>query len=121
MPIYHESLPYPDFAQPIGSDILAADDGKVVVVMKPAVSGSGFGGYGFVTLIEHGKNKEWTLYGHQSEILVKVGQEVKQGQIIGKVGSTGQSTGPHLHFEIRKEKMGGQVDPAPVLGVLATS
>ncbi|EUJ16561.1 peptidoglycan DD-metalloendopeptidase family protein [Listeria aquatica] len=117
----HESHKGLDFAQPIGSDILAADDGKVVVVMKPAVSGSGFGGYGFVTLIEHGKNKEWTLYGHQSEILVKVGQKVKQGQVIGKVGSTGQSTGPHLHFEIRKKKMGGQVDPAPVLGVLATS
>lgn len=106
-----------DFAQPTGSAIKAADDGKVVVVMKPGVSGSGFGGYGFVTLIEHRKNKEWTLYGHQSEILVQVGQEVKKGQVIGKVGSTGQSTGPHLHFEIRKDKMGGQIDPKPALGL----
>ncbi|HHP8973516.1 TPA: M23 family metallopeptidase, partial [Listeria monocytogenes] len=105
-----------DFAQPTGSDIKAADDGTVVFAGFGA-SGSGFGGYGNVVLIDHKKNKEWTLYGHQSKLVVKNGQNVKQGQVIGKVGSTGQSTGPHLHFEIRKEKMGGQIDPTPVLGV----
>ncbi|MBF2612551.1 peptidase M23 [Listeria monocytogenes] len=105
-----------DFAQQIGTEILAADDG-IVVFSGYGASGSGFGGYGNVVLIEHKKNKEWTLYGHQSMLLVKNNQKVKQGQVIGKVGSTGQSTGPHLHFEIRKEKMGAQVDPAPILGL----
>lgn len=115
---HHKGL---DFAQPAGSDILTADDGVVVVTMHNAAYGSGFGGYGNVTLIEHKKNKEWTLYAHQSEIVVKEGQNVKQGEVIGKVGSTGQSTGSHLHFEIRKQKMGGQIDPAPVLGVKASN
>ncbi|EQB9225665.1 peptidoglycan DD-metalloendopeptidase family protein [Listeria cossartiae subsp. cayugensis] len=110
---HHKGL---DFAQPTGSNIKAADDG-VVLVAQMGVSGSGFGGYGNVVLIEHTKNKEWTLYGHQSKILVKPGQNVKKGEVIGLVGSTGQSTGPHLHFEIRQEKMGKQIDPAPVLGV----
>lgn len=79
--------------------------------------GNGFGGYGNAILIEHKKNKEWTLYGHQSQVIAKVGQKVKQGQVIGKVGSTGQSSGPHLHLEIRKQQFGGQIDPAPVLGI----
>lgn len=105
-----------DFAQPTGSNIKAADDGTVVFAGFGA-SGSGFGGYGNVVLIEHSLNKEWTLYAHQSKLLVKTGQKVKQGDVIGQVGSTGQSTGPHLHFEIRKEKMGGWVDPAPMLGI----
>lgn len=105
-----------DFAQQTGSDIKAADDGTVVFAGFGA-SGSGFGGYGNVVLIEHKKNKEWTLYGHQSKLFVKNGQNVKKGEVIGKVGSTGQSTGPHLHFEIRKEKMGKQIDPASVLGL----
>ncbi|MBC1723756.1 peptidoglycan DD-metalloendopeptidase family protein [Listeria seeligeri] len=105
-----------DFAQTTGSNIKAADDGTVVFAGFGA-SGSGFGGYGNVVLIEHSLNKEWTLYAHQSKLLVKTGQKVKQGDVIGQVGSTGQSTGPHLHFEIRKEKMGGWVDPAPVLGI----
>ncbi|WP_270996770.1 peptidoglycan DD-metalloendopeptidase family protein [Listeria seeligeri] len=105
-----------DFAQPTGSNIKAADDGTVVFAGFGA-SGSGFGGYGNVVLLEHSLNKEWTLYAHQSKLLVKTGQKVKQGDVIGQVGSTGQSTGPHLHFEIRKEKMGGWVDPAPVLGI----
>ncbi|MHC5409205.1 peptidoglycan DD-metalloendopeptidase family protein [Listeria seeligeri] len=105
-----------DFAQPTGSNIKAADDGTVVFAGFGA-SGSGFGGYGNVVLIEHSLNKEWTLYAHQSKLLVKTGQKVKQGDVIGQVGSTGQSTGPHLHFEIRKQKMSGWVDPAPVLGI----
>nr|WP_271003126.1 peptidoglycan DD-metalloendopeptidase family protein [Listeria seeligeri] len=105
-----------DFAQPTGSNIKAADDGTVVFAGFGA-SGSGFGGYGNVVLIEHSLNKEWTLYAHQSKLLVKTGQKVKQGDVIGQVGSTGQSTGPHLHFEIRKQKMSGWIDPAPILGI----
>lgn len=106
-----------DFANPMGTPIKAADDGIVVVTMNNAQRGSGYGGYGNVTVLEHKKNKEWTLYAHQSKILVKEGQKVKKGQVIGKIGSTGQSTGPHLHFELRKQKMGGQINPAPVLGI----
>ncbi|EAE1301924.1 peptidase M23 [Listeria monocytogenes] len=105
-----------DFAQPSGSEILAADDG-VVLFSGMGVSGSGYGGYGNVVHLEHQKSNEWTLYGHMSRTNVKQGQQVKKGDIIGFVGSTGQSTGPHLHFEIRKEKMGMQIDPAPVLGI----
>ncbi|EAG3410080.1 peptidoglycan DD-metalloendopeptidase family protein [Listeria seeligeri] len=105
-----------DFAQTTGSNIKAADDGTVVFAGFGA-SGSGFGGYGNVVLIEHSLNKEWTLYAHQSKLLVKTGQKVKQGDVIGQVGSTGQSTGPHLHFEIRKQKMSGWIDPAPILGI----
>lgn len=113
VPEHHKGL---DFAQPMGSAIKAADDG-VVVFSGMGDYGNGFGGYGNAILIEHKKNKEWTLYGHQSQVIAKVGQKVKQGQVIGKVGSTGQSSGPHLHLEIRKQQFGGQIDPAPVLGI----
>lgn len=113
---HHKGL---DFANPFGSPIKAADDGKVVVAKHNAPYGSGYGGYGNVTVIEHKKNQEWTLYAHQSQILVKEGQTVKQGQVIGKIGSSGQSTGAHLHLEIRKQLMGGQVDPAPILGLIS--
>lgn len=106
-----------DFGQPIGTPVKASDAGVVVVTMHMAISGSGFGGYGNVIEIQHGN--EFTLYGHLSEIGVSVGQKVKQGDVIGKVGNTGNSTGPHLHFEIRKQQMGGQVDPAPILGIPA--
>ncbi|EQC0753560.1 peptidoglycan DD-metalloendopeptidase family protein [Listeria innocua] len=105
-----------DFAQPGGSEILAADDG-VVVFSGMGVSGSGYGGYGNVVHLEHQKNSEWTLYAHMLRTNVKLGQQVRKGDVIGFVGTTGQSTGNHLHFEIRKEKMGMQIDPAPVLGI----
>lgn len=113
VPEHHKGL---DFAAPEGTLIKAADDGKVIFAGM-GVSGSGYGGYGNVVAIEHAATKEWTLYGHQSKVMVKVGQQVKKGDIIGQVGSTGQSTGNHLHFEIRKSKTGNQIDPAPVLGV----
>ncbi len=58
------------------------------------------GGYGNATIISHGGGLS-TLYGHQSRIGVSQGQSVSQGQVIGNVGSTGHSTGPHLHFETR--------------------
>lgn len=111
---HHKGL---DFAQPMDDSILAADDG-VVIFAGMGANGNGFAGYGNVVLLEHKKNKEWTLYAHQNAVKVFAGQTVKKGATIGLVGSTGQSTGPHLHFEIRKEKMGGQVDPAPILGVI---
>lgn len=76
-----------------GSNILAADSGTVI-------SAGWMGGYGQATIIDHGDGVS-TLYAHQSQILVKNGQQVGKGEVIGKVGSTGWSTGPHLHFEVR--------------------
>ncbi|WP_260443002.1 lysozyme family protein [Listeria innocua] len=102
-----------DFGQPIGTPIGASQAGTVEFASF-GQSGSGFGGFGNVVLINH-HNGYWTLYAHISVLRTAVGQKVKGGQIIGEVGSTGDSTGPHLHLEIRKEKMGAQVDPYPYL------
>ncbi len=90
-----------DFAAPTGTAILAARGGTVTF--------SGYsGGYGLLVIIRH--NDEYTTYyGHMHKSYVKVGQKVAMGQTIGEVGSTGRSTGPHLHFEIRK--YGSPVDP----------
>jgi murein DD-endopeptidase MepM/ murein hydrolase activator NlpD len=86
-----------DIAAPMGQSIFAAADGQVV-------HAGWSGGYGNYTCISHGlyqgRNIS-TCYGHQSRILVSVGQPVRRGQEIGKVGSTGASTGAHLHFEVR--------------------
>ena len=60
------------------------------------------GGYGLAIALNHNKNTQQSLYGHLSEIFVKQGEVVKQGDVIGRVGSTGNSTGPHLHFEFRQ-------------------
>jgi murein DD-endopeptidase MepM/ murein hydrolase activator NlpD len=82
-----------DYAAALGTPIRAVGDGKVTY------AGWNSQGYGNMVSIRHNGTYS-TNYAHQSKILVKVGQAVKQGQVIGKVGSTGLSTGPHLHFEI---------------------
>ncbi len=82
-----------DLACPTGTPVYASRDGTV------SFSGSS-SGYGLLVKINHGDSIE-TRYGHNSKLLVKKGQKVKQGQIIALVGSTGHSTGPHCHFEIR--------------------
>jgi hypothetical protein len=69
-------------------------------------------GFGNVVVIDHG-GRIATVYAHQTEFAVEFGQEVVQGEIIGYVGSTGYSTGPHLHFEVRS--YGGAIDPAPYI------
>lgn len=79
-----------------GSKIVAADSGEVIFVNS---SGWG-GGYGLYAIIDHGNGKS-TLYAHMSGVAVQKGQKVQKGQAIGYVGSTGNSTGPHLHFETR--------------------
>ncbi len=90
-----------DIAVPEGTPIRAADGGTVAIA-------GWTGGYGNYTCINHGGGVS-TCYGHQSRIAVSVGQSVSQGQVIGYSGNTGNSTGPHLHFEVR---IGGNpVDP----------
>jgi murein DD-endopeptidase MepM/ murein hydrolase activator NlpD len=83
-----------DFGAPSGTDIVAADDGVVIVAQW-------WSGYGNCVIIDHGDGL-WTLYGHirHGGIKVKVGEEVKRGEKIAEVGTTGRSTGPHLHFEV---------------------
>ncbi|KAI9132653.1 murein hydrolase activator EnvC [Acaryochloris sp. CCMEE 5410] len=82
-----------DFGAPTGAPIFAADSGTVIVA-------EWYGGYGNAVIIDHG-NGLTTLYGHCNELYVTVGQGVQRGQTIAAVGSTGLSTGPHLHFEVR--------------------
>jgi murein DD-endopeptidase MepM/ murein hydrolase activator NlpD len=82
-----------DFGAAYGAPIHAAGDGVVVTA-------GGMGGYGNAILIDHGGGLA-TLYGHTSRIVVSAGQHVSVGQVIGYVGSSGESTGPHLHFEVR--------------------
>lgn len=96
---YHAGL---DIGAPCGTPIKAAGTGVILS------AGFNSGGYGNMTLINHGNGLS-TLYGHQSSIIVSPGQSVTQGQTIGYVGSTGKSTGCHLHFEVRVN--GNPVDP----------
>lgn len=85
-----------DIAAPSGARIVAAGSGTVIHTYSPGQSG----GYGNLTMIDHG-NGLVTMYAHQKKISVSVGQHVSKGTTIGYVGSTGMSTGPHLHFEVR--------------------
>lgn len=96
---YHRAL---DIANNPGTPILAADAGKVVVAGWSSV------GYGNHVIIDH-QNGYMTLYAHMSNFSVVVGQKVARGSQLGAMGSTGRSTGPHLHFEIRVG--GGNRDP----------
>ncbi|WP_414574600.1 murein hydrolase activator EnvC family protein [Anabaena sp. CCY 9402-a] len=99
---FHAGL---DFAASYGSTIRAADSGMVIFA-------GWYGGYGKTVIIDHGRGIT-TLYGHSSELYVTEGQTVQRGQAIASVGSTGLSTGPHLHFEVRRN--GTPVNPADYL------
>lgn len=90
-----------DIGAATGTTIVAAGNGKVILA-------SWYGGYGNCVIIDHGGGIA-TLYGHCSSLAVGVGAEVKRGQTIAYVGTTGRSSGPHLHFEVRKD--GQYVDP----------
>ena len=93
-----------------GRDLAAPEGTPVVAVLAGKVVSSGpAGGYGLAIEIEHGGLQRRTLYGHLSELYVKEGARVSQGEVIGRVGSTGLSTGPHLHFEMRIPQDGGWV------------
>lgn len=102
-PHFHTGM---DLVEPFGSPVFAADDGIVALV------GSTASGYGTYVVVAHSGGLD-TLYGHLSAALVKVGQQVTQGQAVGMEGSTGNSTGAHLHFELRINQK--PVDPAPYL------
>lgn len=99
-----------DLLAPVGTPIHVALDGVVEVVSN---GGMGFRGYGKVIVVNH-NGELWTLYSHNSSNNVKVGQKVKQGDVIGKVGRTGRATGSHLHFEVRNAK-GTPLDPMKYL------
>ena len=88
-----------------GAPVIAAADGVVTMA-------DWYGGYGNCVMINHG-NGISTLYGHGQTILTTVGTEVKKGDLIMEVGSTGNSTGPHVHFEVRIN--GSCVNPLPYL------
>jgi murein DD-endopeptidase MepM/ murein hydrolase activator NlpD len=103
-PAFHAGL---DFKGPIGAPIFAAARGQVAFVgQRP--------GYGNCVEIDHGNGLR-TRYAHMSAFRARVGQSVMAGQVIGAVGSTGRSTGPHLHFEVRLN--GQPVNPRPFLEV----
>ncbi|WP_254977413.1 peptidoglycan DD-metalloendopeptidase family protein [Cyanobium sp. ATX 6A2] len=95
-----------DLAAPTGAPVVASLGGKVV-------SSGEAGGYGLVVELEHDNPRRRTLYAHLSELYVKAGDRVRQGEVIGRVGSTGLSTGPHLHFELRLPSDGGWVAVDP--------
>jgi len=95
-----------DLAAPEGTPVVAALSGRVV-------SSGDAGGYGLAIEIEHDNPRRHTLYGHLSELYVREGDRVRQGEVIGRVGSTGRSTGPHLHFEVRMPQEGGWVAVDP--------
>lgn len=94
-----------DLAAPSGTPIVAARSGTVTLARW-------YGGYGYAVEIDHGDGIE-TLYGHNSQLLVSAGQRVSAGERISLMGSTGDSTGPHLHFEVHVS--GDPVDPIPYL------
>ncbi|MGL5083957.1 MAG: M23 family metallopeptidase [Microcoleaceae cyanobacterium] len=89
---FHNGL---DFGADPGTPVVASYSGQVSIA-------DWLGGYGLAVVLDHGAKSQETLYGHLSELFVKPGEQVKQGEVIGRVGSTGLSTGPHLHFELRR-------------------
>jgi murein DD-endopeptidase MepM/ murein hydrolase activator NlpD len=108
-PHFHTGI---DMAAPLGTPVVAAGDGVVVAVGHTAV------GYGNYVIIAHGGGID-TLYGHLLQTSVNAGDKVVSGQLVGLEGSTGFSTGPHLHFELRVQNH--VVDPMPYLPVPGTS
>jgi len=99
-----------------GVDLKAPKGAEVVTTAPGVVTYTGYdhGGYGNYVRIQHDPIYE-TLYGHLSQIFVHQGNRVKRGGVIGKAGATGNATGPHLHYEVRKN--GAPVDPTPYLPI----
>ncbi len=95
-----------DIASPSYQEVKAAMDGEVILARNSNT------GYGKVVVLRHDLGFS-TIYGHMNVIIAREGESVRQGQAIGGVGSTGRSTGPHLHFEIRHD--GRPMDPSPLM------
>ena len=91
-----------DLAAPMGTPVVATYSGRVTVA-------DFLGGYGLTVVLRHDNRSIETLYGHLSELFVRPGDTIQQGEVIGRVGSTGNSTGPHLHFEVRQPTPNGWV------------
>jgi murein DD-endopeptidase MepM/ murein hydrolase activator NlpD len=91
-----------DFTAPVGTDIYSTGKGKILVAEESR------SGYGYHVIVDHGYGYQ-TLYAHMSKILVKKGQEINRGEILGLVGNTGLSSAPHLHYEVLKN--GTKVNP----------
>jgi murein DD-endopeptidase MepM/ murein hydrolase activator NlpD len=102
-----------DLGAPMGTPVLAAYSGRVSLAEM-------LGGYGLSILLDHNQGKEETRYGHLSQVFVKPGQWVQQGTVIGLVGSTGNSTGPHLHFETLQATAEGMTAVDPTLELQST-
>lgn len=102
-----------DLGAPMGTPVLAAYSGRVSIAEF-------LGGYGLSILLDHNQGNEETRYGHLSEVFVKPGQWVQQGTVIGLVGSTGNSTGPHLHFETLQANQGSMVAVDPTMELQTT-
>jgi murein DD-endopeptidase MepM/ murein hydrolase activator NlpD len=98
-----------DIGAPMGAPVVAAGSGMIM-------SAGWNGGYGKTIVIQH-NGVQQTLYGHLSEVFVQPGQRIEQGTVIGRVGSTGNSTGPHLHFETRAATTDGWVAVDPSDGI----
>jgi murein DD-endopeptidase MepM/ murein hydrolase activator NlpD len=109
---YHTGV---DYAVPVGTDVLAVADG----VIDPATWGRSYG-----TQLVQKLDGGYFIYAHLSKTLVKAGDKVKEGQVIAKSGNTGNSTGPHLHAELRTKShwsSGTDLDPAKLIGTKPAS
>jgi murein DD-endopeptidase MepM/ murein hydrolase activator NlpD len=109
---YHTGV---DYAVPVGTDVLAVADG----VIDPATWGKSYG----IQLVQK-LDGGWFIYAHLSKALVKPGDKVVAGQVIAKSGNTGNSTGPHLHVELRSKShwsSGTDLDPAALIGTKPAS
>jgi murein DD-endopeptidase MepM/ murein hydrolase activator NlpD len=91
-----------DLGAPLGTPVLATQAGRVIASEL-------LGGYGLTVILQHGEKNLESRYAHLSQLLVQPGEWVNQGDVIGLVGSTGNSTGPHLHFELRQLTADGWV------------
>ncbi len=100
---YHTGI---DYRAPSGTNVVAAQDGRVIEVSQRVSWGES---YGTAVIVLH-RDMTRAIYAHLSKTLVTRGQTLRAGDRLGKVGSTGNSTGPHLHFEVRT---GNNVDPMP--------
>ena len=109
---YHTGV---DYAVPVGTDVLAVADGKI----ENASWGKSYG-----TQLVQKVDGGWFIYAHLASTLVKAGDKVKAGQVIAKSGNTGNSTGPHLHVELRNNirwSAGTDLDPAKLIGTKPAS